>query len=314
MRVLITGITGFVGPYLADHIAEAAPEAEVCGLVWPGDSAPPPPGVRTVAGDLTDRSSLETALGEAAPDLIFHLAAASSVETSWQHPDQAFEINVVGTVNLFQALQTCNLNPKTVVISSAEVYGRIEGDEQPIREETPLQPVSPYGGSKAAQDLAAYQYFEHCGLPTVRLRSFHHTGPGRPANFVASSFAQQIAKIEAGLIEPRLFVGNLEAIRDFSDVRDVVRAYWLAALHAEPGKAYNICSGNGNIVRRLLEILLDQSSAEVKVEVDPDRLRPADIPFLVGNHDRFVEATGWRPEIPLEKTLGDLLDWWRTRS
>ncbi len=314
MRVLITGIAGFVGPHLARHVAGAAPEAEIYGLIWPGDTSPPPPGVHTVKGDLTDRPSLEAALGEAAPDLIFHLAAASSVKTSWQHPHQAFEINVVGTVNLFQALQTLDLRPKTIVISSAEVYGRIEGDEQPIREETPLQPVSPYGGSKAAQDLAAYQYFEHCGLPTVRLRPFHHTGPGRPSNFVASSFAQQIAQIEAGLNSPRLLVGNLDAIRDFSDVRDIVRAYWLAALHAEPGKAYNICSGNGISIGRLLEILLDQSSVEVTVEVDPDRLRASDIPFLVGDNNRFVETTGWQPQIPIDNTLANLLDWWRART
>lgn len=311
MRVLITGITGFVGPYLAAHVAAAAPEAEVFGLVMPGDPTPPPPGTQRIEGDLTDRQSLETALGEASPEVIFHLAAASSVATSWEQPDQTFEINVVGTINLFQAQQNINMRPKTIVVSSAEIYGRVEGDEQPIREDAPLQPVSPYGGSKAAQDLAAYQYFEHCDLPTVRLRPFHHTGPRRPPQFVASSFAQQIASIEKGLIESRLSVGNLDAIRDITDVRDVVRGYWLAALHGEPGKAYNICSGRGVSIRRLLEVLLDLSSEEVEVEVDPDRLRAADIPFLVGDHERFSEATGWRPEIPLEKTLADLLNWWR---
>lgn len=311
MRILMTGCTGFVGSYLVDHVATVCPDAEIYGLVWSEEGAAPPSGIATVAGDLTDRSSLENALRSASPDLIFHLAAASSVAASWQYPHQAFEVNLVGTVNLFQAVRTLGIHPKIIVTSSAEIYGRISGDEQPIREDAPLQPTSPYGASKAAQDLAAYQYFEHCDLPIVRLRPFHHTGPRRPIQFVASSFAQQIAAIEKGLAPPHLSVGNLDVVRDFTDVRDVVRAYWLAALHATPGTAYNICSGKGISIRRLLGLLLEQSRVEVQVEVDSDRVREADIPFLVGDPGRFADASGWRPEIPLEKTLADLLDWWR---
>jgi GDP-4-dehydro-6-deoxy-D-mannose reductase len=198
-----------------------------------------------------------------------------------------------------------------VVSSSAEVYGNVPTERQPITEDSPLEPLSPYAASKAAQDLLTAQYHRGYGMPTVRLRLFHHTGPGRPTQFVASSFAHQIARIEKGLDRPRLAVGNLEAIRDFTDVRDVTRAYWLAATRGVPGEVYNICSSRRTSIRRILDMLLANSEVEVEVEVDPNRLRAADIPCLVGDHSKFSDTTGWQPEIPLAETLGDLLNWWR---
>lgn len=311
MRILITGISGFVGPYLAQYIAEAEPAAEVWGLVWAADPAKTPPSVHQVEGDLTDRSSITAMLDEVRPEIVFHLAAASSVASSWENPGHFLEVNAVGTVNLLEAVRGLEHEARVVVSSSAEIYGAVPMDEQPITEEAPLAPLSPYAASKAAQDLLTAQYSHGYGLDTVRLRLFHHTGPRRPPQFVASNFARQIARIEAGLDPARLAVGNLEAIRDFTDVRDVARAYWLAATHGAAGEAYNVCSNRRTTIRRVLDVLLAHSEVEVKVEVDPERLRTADIPYLVGDHTRFSDATRWQPDIPLVKTLGDLLNWWR---
>jgi GDP-4-dehydro-6-deoxy-D-mannose reductase len=311
VRILITGISGFVGPYLARHIAKTAPEAEIWGLVWAADPAEAPSSVQQVDGDLTDISSLTTALDQVRPDIIFHLAAASSVASSWNHPGRFLEVNAVGTVNLLEVARTLDLDAGVVVSSSAEVYGVVPTDLQPITEDSPLEPLSPYAVSKAAQDLLTAQYFRGYGMSTIRLRLFHHTGPRRPTQFVASSFAHQIVRIERGLDPPRLVVGNLEAVRDFTDVRDVARAYWLAATRGISGEAYNVCSRRRTSIRRVLDMLLAHSEAEVEVEVDPDRLRAADIPCLVGDHSKFSDITGWQPEIPLAETLGDLLDWWR---
>jgi GDP-4-dehydro-6-deoxy-D-mannose reductase len=250
-------------------------------------------------------------LDQVRPDIIFHLAAASSVASSWDHPGRFLEVNAVGTVNLLEVARTLDLDTRVVVSSSAEVYGAVPTDQQPITEDSPLEPLSPYAASKAAQDLLAAQYYHGYGMPTIRLRLFHHTGPRRPTQFVASSFAHQIARIERGLDPPRLAVGNLEAVRDFTDVRDIARAYWLAAVRGIPGDAYNVCSSRRTSIRRVLDMLLAHSEVEVEVEVDPNRLRAADIPCLVGNHSKFSDTTGWQPEIPLVETLGDLLNWWR---
>ena len=311
MRTLITGITGFVGPYLAEHIAENVPNAEVWGLVWSADPEKAPPPVQQIEGDLTDISSIRAAIDRVQPEIVFHLAAASSVASSWEHPGRFLEVNAVGTVNLLETVRGTGRDIKVVVSSSGEIYGAVPVDQQPITEDARLAPLSPYAASKAAQDLLSAQYYYGYGIPTIRLRLFHHTGPRRPRQFVASSFAYQIARIERGLDPPRLAVGNLEAIRDFTDVRDVARAYWLAATHGIPGDAYNVCSSRHTSIHRVLDILLTDTEVEVEIAVDPSRLRAADIPYLVGDHTRFSSVTGWQPEIPLVKTLADLLDWWR---
>jgi GDP-D-mannose dehydratase len=208
---LITGITGFVGPHLAQHISETAPEAEVSGLVWEADNSEAPSFVKKVEGDLTDLGSLRTAFELVQPEIIFHLAAASSVASSWENPGHFLEVNAVGTVNLLEIVREAQQDVRVVVSSSGEIYGAVPVGQQPITEEEHLAPLSPYAASKAAQDLLAAQYFHGFGIPTVRLRLFHHTGPRRPPQFVASSFAHQIARIEMGLDPPRLAVGNLEA-------------------------------------------------------------------------------------------------------
>jgi GDP-4-dehydro-6-deoxy-D-mannose reductase len=317
MRVLITGITGFVGSYLAEYLLERKSGVEIWGLVrWNSrrdQLGPLEDLVRLVVGDLSDASSLIRALQAARPDVVFHLAAASTVASSWNTPAEVFSVNSVGQIHLFEAMRTLNIEPTIVIASSAEAYGRVGAAASPLSENAVFEPVSPYGVSKATQDLLAQQYFAAYSLPTIRLRLFNHTGPRRPERFVASGFARQIAEIERGLRPPRILVGDLNAVRDFSDVRDIARAYWLASTHGCPGDAYNVCSGKPVSIRTLLDRLLAFTDEAVEIQVDPGRLRTAEISRLFGDNSKFLEATGWEPVIPLDQTLLDLLNWWRQR-
>jgi len=317
MRVLITGITGFAGSHLAEHILARHPGVELYGIRrW--RSRMDNVGhlldrIRLIEADLKDMSSLERCLAEAQPDRIFHLAAQSFVPASWRYPAETFAINAVGQINLFEALLRLGLSPRIQVSGSSEEYGRVFPDEVPMKETNPLRPLSPYAVSKAAQDLLGYQYFMSYGLPIVRTRGFNHTGPRRGDVFVTSAFARQIAEIEKGKREPVIMVGNLEAKRDFSDVRDIVEAYWLSLEKGVPGEVYNIGSGVARSIGELLETLLSLSSVKARIEVDPARLRPSDVPILLADSSRFIALTGWRPVIPFEQTLRDLLDYWRQR-
>jgi len=315
MRVLITGITGFAGRYLAELLVDRVPEATIWGLVrWDSEAevlGPIAPLVRLVEGDLTDAPAILRALRAARPDIVFHLAAASTVSSSWVTPAEVLQVNAIGQVYLLEGIRTLDMNPRIVVACSGEAYGAVPENELPAREDTPLAPVSPYGVSKAAQDLLASQYATAYSMEIVRLRLFNHTGPRRPSRFVASSFARQIAEIEAGMRPPRIEVGNLDVVRDLCDVRDAARAYWLAATRGKPGAVYNVCSGRPVTIRRVLDLLLSYSEETVEVRVDPGRLRTADIPALWGSAEAFREATGWEPAIPIEQTLLDLLEWWR---
>jgi GDP-4-dehydro-6-deoxy-D-mannose reductase len=317
MRVLITGITGFAGSHLAEHILARHPGVELYGIRrW--RSRMDNVGhlldrIRLIEADLKDMSALERCLAEAQPDRIFHLAAQSFVPASWRYPAETFAINAVGQINLFEALLRLGLSPRIQVAGSSEEYGRVFPDEVPMKETNPLRPLSPYAVSKAAQDLLGYQYFMSYGLPIVRTRGFNHTGPRRGDVFVTSAFARQIAEIEIGKREPVIMVGNLEAKRDFSDVRDIVEAYWLSLEKGVPGEVYNIGSGVARSIGELLEALLSLSPVKARIEVDPARLRPSDVPILLADSSRFVALTGWRPVIPFEQTLRDLLDYWRQR-
>jgi GDP-4-dehydro-6-deoxy-D-mannose reductase len=199
------------------------------------------------------------------------------------------------------------------IAGSSEEYGFVRKDELPIREDNPLRPLSPYAVSKVAQDLLAYQYWMSYRMHVVRTRGFNHTGPRRGEVFVTSNLARQIAEIEKGVRKPVVWVGNMEAIRDFTDVRDMVRAYWLALERGEPGEVYNLCSGRGYAVRNVLEILLGLTATQVEVREDPARLRPSDVEILLGDGSRFRQVTGWQPTIPFDVTLKDLLDYWRAR-
>ena len=316
MRLLVTGAAGFVGGHLVAFLRAEHQDVEIHGVVLPqgGVSWRGPAGVRVLEADLNDPKAAAAAVEEVRPEAIVHLAGQASVHQSWLDPALTLRTNVLGLVHLLDAARRLALRPAVLVVGSAEEYGPVGPEEIPIREEAPLRPASPYAVSKVAQAALARLYGPAGGMRIVLTRTFHHTGPGRGEAFAESSFARQIAEIEAGRRPAVLEVGNLEAVRDFTDVRDVVRAYWKLLDKGQGGEAYNVCSGRGRRIRDLLDTLLAASSARVEVRVDPERLRPSDVPVQVGDPGRLRAATGWQPEIPLERTLGDLLDDWRTRT
>jgi GDP-4-dehydro-6-deoxy-D-mannose reductase len=315
LRLLITGAGGFVGAHVVDFLRAEHPAVELHGVVLPagGVSWRAPDGMRVVEADLDDPAQAAAAVEEARPDRILHLAGQSSVHQSWIDPGGTLRTNVLGIVNVLDAARRLGLRPGVLVVGSAEEYGPAPPSEMPLRETSPLRPASPYAVSKTAQAALASLYGPAGGMRVVLTRTFHHTGPGRGEAFAESSFARQIAEIEAGRRPPVILVGNLEAIRDYADVRDVVRAYWLLLEKGAKGEVYNVCTGEGQPVRALLDMLLARSPARVEVRVDPARLRPADVPAQVGDPAKLVAATGWRPRIPLDRALADLLDDWRER-
>ena len=317
MRALITGITGFAGSHLADYLLAEHPEVEVFGTFrWRSrmeNIEHLTDDVTLVEADLRDYTSLHRALERSRPDFVFHLAAQSFVPTSWTAPTDTLATNIEGQTHLFEAIRALEIDPVIQIACSSEEYGLVLPDEVPIRETNPLRPLSPYAVSKVAQDLLGYQYHRSYGIRAIRTRGFNHTGPRRGEVFVTSNFAKQVASIEAGLVPPVIRVGNLDAVRDFTDVRDMVRAYWLAVNHATPGEVYNIASGSGVTIRELLDRLLALSSTDVKIETDPERLRPSDVEVLLGDASKFREATGWEPQIPFDQTLRDTLDYWRQK-
>jgi GDP-mannose 4,6-dehydratase len=267
-------------------------------------------------GNLQDFPSLMSILSECRPDVIFHLAAQSYVDFSFIAPVDTLATNVVGTGNLLEAVkqlkQSQGYDPVVHICSSSEVYGQVREDEIPIAEDNPLRPASPYAVSKVGQDMLALQYWLSWQIKTIRTRMFTHTGPRRGEVFVVSNFAKQIASAEAGLTEPVVKVGNLESVRTFSDVRDAVRAYWIVAERCEPGEVYNIGGTETMTIRQMLEKLLEMSTLKnMEIQVDPGRLRPSDVTLQVPCVDKFHKATGWKPEIPFEKTLEDTLQYWR---
>jgi GDP-4-dehydro-6-deoxy-D-mannose reductase len=315
VKVLVTGAGGFVAPHLIDFLHAEVGDAEVFGTVRPQTSVArgPGAGITLVEADLNDPAATAALMDEVAPDRIVHLAGQSSVHRSWIEPGGTLRTNVLGLVNLLDAVRERGGRPDVLVVGSAEEYGIVEAARIPLAEDTPLRPSSPYAVSKVAQAALARLYGPAGGMKIVLTRTFHHTGPGRGEAFAESSFARQIAEIEAGLRPPVLRVGNLEAVRDYTDVRDVVRAYWALLERGEGGEVYNVCSGRGRAIRELLEELLGMSPARVEVQVDPARLRPSDVPVLIGDPARLRSATGWEPRVPLEQTLADLLESWRQR-
>lgn len=312
MRGLITGINGFVGGHLAEYLL-AQGGWELSGLArQPKLALPHLRGqVQLLSVDLDDRQQTQQALADCQPDVIFHLAGQANVQRSFQDPVGTFQANIFAQLNLFQSLIDLNQRPLIVIACSNEIYGQIRPEDLPVSEQTPLRPVSPYAVSKATQDLLAYQYYVSHQMRTIRLRLFNHIGPRQAESFVASAFAAQIARIEAGLQAPRLHVGNLAAERDFTDVRDIVRAYALAAVCGKVGNAYNVGSGRTVSIRWLLDTLIRHSTCSIDVELDPALMRPADVPRVVSDSQSFRRDTGWEPVIPLEQTLSDILVGWR---
>ena len=316
-RALITGITGFAGSHLAEYLLAHQPDVEVWGLYrWRSrmdNLEAARSRVHLVECDLRDYTSVHLALEQSRPDYVFHLAAQSFVPSSWRAPSETMVTNVIGQTNLFEAVRALGLDPVIQIACSSEEYGLVHPDEVPISERNELRPLSPYAVSKVAQDMMAYQYFQSYGLKTERTRGFNHTGPRRGDVFVTSNFAKQLASIEAGLQEPVIRVGNLEAVRDFTDVRDMVRAYWLAVTKGRPGEVYNVATGTGITIQDMLDKLLALSTAKVRVEPDPERMRPSDVVRLIGDSSKFRADTGWEPQVPFDQTLADLLAYWRQR-
>ena len=342
MRVLITGITGFAGSHLAEHLLskEGVEVYGICrwrskmdnleDLARRGQLNPNPievnitnsqmfaehmrPGkVNLLQGDISDPSSLRMALELVHPDRVFHLAAQSYVPASWNAPAETFHVNAIGQINLFEAIRQVGIDPLVHIAGSSEEYGLVFPNEVPIKETNPLRPLSPYAVSKVTQELLAFQYHQSYGLKAIVTRGFNHTGPRHGEVLSCSTFAKQIAQIEEGLREPVLWVGNLEARRDFSDVRDTVRGYWLALEKCLPGEVYNIGSGVPRTIRSVLELLLSMSKAQIEVCHDPARMRPSDVMLLWADYSKFHQATGWEPDIPFEVTMADLLQYWRRR-
>lgn len=321
MRVLITGITGFAGSHLGDYVLKQFPSAEIHGTRrWRSkeDAADHLNGkVSFHECDITDAHNVYHVIEKIKPDRIFHLAAQSYIPASWDSPAETFHTNVVGQCNLLEAvksLRPSGYDPVVQVAGSSEEYGKVGPDELPITETTPLHPLSPYAVSKIAQDYMAYQYWQSFKIRAIRTRAFNHEGPRRGEVFVISNFCKQIAEIEREVRKPVVYVGNLDAVRDFTDVRDIVRAYWLATDQCDPGEVYNIATGVGHRIGDVLKQLLALSTRkDIKVEQDPQRMRPSDVPMLVGDSTKFMGATGWKPIIPFRKTLQDSLEYWRGR-
>lgn len=318
MKVLITGITGFAGSHLAEYILDHHPGVEVYGIRrWRSrienvehllDK------IQIVESNIVDASSVKALIADVRPDKIFHLAAQSFVPSSWNAPAESLTTNILGQLNIFEALRESKLMDTWVQIAcSSEEYGMVYPNEIPIRETNPLRPLSPYAVSKVTQDVLAYQYFMSYGLKAVRTRGFNHTGPRRGEVFVCSNFSKQVVEIERNKRPPIMYVGNLEARRDFTDVRDMVRAYWLSTEKCEPGDVYNICTGSSVSIQDLLQLVLSHTNVEIEVRQDPSRLRPSDVPLLEGDCTKFQKATGWKPEIPFRQTLSDIMDYWRDR-
>lgn len=308
VRALITGAGGFVGPHLARRLKVLG--QEVHGL---GRGAPVAEYDAFHRADLTAAAATRQALAAARPDVIYHLAAQSAVPRSWEDPAGTIVNNLVGEINLLEAVRALDTNPVVVVAVSSDAYGLVPPDSNPVTEDTPFRPLSPYAVSKAAQDLLSYQYAAGRGLRVIRMRTFNHLGPGQSDRFAIPSFARQLAEIERGQRPPRLAVGDLTAERDFTDVRDIATAYALAAERCAPGEAYNVGSGVGRRIADVLAMLLALCSVVVEVCEDPSRMRPADVPRMVCDATRFRQATGWAPAIPLEQSLRDVLDDWRAR-
>jgi GDP-4-dehydro-6-deoxy-D-mannose reductase len=322
VRALITGVAGFAGGHLAELLAgsgheagpaEERPALELHGTVFAAEPLPEVASrVQLHTVDLRDGEATRALVAAVAPDYLFHLAAQSYVPDSWRAPWETFATNVQATLNLLEAVRAAGRG-RVLVVGSNEEYGAAPEAELPLREDSPLRPVSPYAVSKVAQDLLGLSYHSAYGLDVVRVRPFNHIGPRQDARFVAGALARQVAAIELGLAAPVVYAGNLDAARDFTDVRDVVAAYWLALSRGTPGAVYNIASGRPRAVRELLAALVACSGRSIEVALDPARARPADIPVSYGDAGALRAATGWAPRIPFERTVQDILADWRAR-
>jgi len=313
VRVLVTGVDGFVGGHLAPYLIEQGHEVYGTVLHDAESKANLPEGLTTIRVDLNDYDTVAEAFEISKPDWVFHLAAVSNLPESFIHVMDAWRTNLIGTLHLYEAARKTNIRMRILFVSSAAVYGPVSGDEVPLAESAPFRPAEPYGASKAAGELASMQYRQSFGLRIIRARSFNHTGPGQPPRFVTSEFARTIALAEAGKIPPVITVGNLRARRDLTDVRDIVRAYVLLLEKGVAGEVYNVCSGRDQAITDVLGRLVALSNVELEVRVAYEKIRPVELPVLIGDPTKIREEIGWEPQIPWEQTMRDCLDWWREK-
>lgn len=315
MKVLITGIEGFAGSHLAELLLEEGwevfgikhPESTTENIIFLADR------VRISQIDINQHEQVNSEMEKIQPEAVIHLAAFSRVGLSWKSRTYTYRTNILATANLLEAAAELQSRPRLLMISSAEVYGPLPEDRMPIKEDYAMNPVNPYAVSKASVELMMNQFMnENSKLNWKIVRPFNHTGPRQTGGFVCSDFAQRVAQIEAGLAEPEIKVGNLEARRDFSDVRDIVRSYKLL-VESDSRKTYNVCSGSAYSIRSILDMLLGMSKMKIKVSVDESKLRPIDTPVIIGDNSRIKTDLGWEPRIPFEKTLNDLLEYWREK-
>ena len=310
MKALVIGAGGFVGPYLIERIKSSL----FCEVVTTTSGVKDRLGIgedKTVQLNIRDREQTVAVLEKERPDYIFHLAAQSSVALSWKDPKLTVDTNIIGAINLINAIQEMDYTPRVLVAGSGEEYGKVKESDIPIKENTVLNPGNVYAVTKACQNMIASVYAHGYGLPIVMTRSFNHIGPGQTPQFVVADFCSQVVKIEQGRQKPVIRVGNLSAKRDFTDVRDVVNAYCRLIQYGKSGETYNVGSGHAVAVEDVLKAILLQSEAEISVEVDPSKLRPVDVPVIEADISKIFRDTGWKPAISLKETIADTLQYWR---
>lgn len=314
MRILIIGAAGFVGGHLINYL-NSVEDGPLYVTRLPNEfieNANIKEGCNLVL-DVCDENQVENLLRVVKPEYIFHLAAQSSVSLSWKEPALTYKVNVVGSINILESIRRLQLKSRILIIGSAEEYGQVKLKELPISEDTKIMPSNPYAISKVSQEMISLMYVETYAMDIVMVRAFNHIGPGQSPVFVISDFAKQIAEIESGKQEPRLLVGNLDAKRDLSDVRDIVRGYWALMQKGIKGEVYNIGTGVSYRIMELLETMIDMSSCKIEIIVDPKKFRPSDIPELRANITKITRDVMWEPKISISTSLKDILDYWRSK-
>ena len=308
---MIIGAAGFVGNYLAEHLVNAC-GMEVAVTKLPNERIENPQ-VKVYNLDIMDEEAIASLLFRVRPDYIFHLAAQSSVGVAWRNPGLTIDVNIKGSVNVMDAIRELYYKPRVLLIGSGEEYGHIREGETPITEENSIRPGNIYAATKACQNMIGNIYARAYDMELMMVRAFNHIGPCQAPIFVVADFCKQVVEIEKGIREPVMYVGNLNSKRDFTDVRDVVKAYALLIQKGKAGETYNVGSGHAVTIEEVLKLIISLSEKEIRVEVDPNKIRPVDVPIIEADITKIYETTGWRPSITLEQTIRETLDYWRER-